>query len=108
MNNYKLNKETNTENKKITFHLFDENKIENNLHKDLEFVEKLVSSNAEEITLCTCSSLILICLPILKKIKNLKKIILEIKKGSEPSELLRIAQILRAKQIPVRVKYRYK
>lgn len=105
MRTLKLKNTNKNEKNKTSFHLFDENNLEKNMHKDLALVNKLLLNTAEEITISTCSSLILICLPILKRIENLKKIILIINKGKEPSELLRIAKILKANDLLVKVKY---
>ncbi len=92
-------------NNKTTFQLFDEKHPRKNLHKDLILVEALILDNSKkEITIQTSSSLILICLPVLKKIKQLK-IDLVVKRGEEPTELLGIAKILKTHKLDVRVKY---
>lgn len=108
--NLKLENQSKNFNNEIALHLFDENNpkrtLEKNLHKDLKHIEELLlnEDRAKETTISSSSSLILICLPILKKFKNLK-IILIVKKGTEPTELLGITQILRANKLNVRVKY---
>ncbi len=85
--------------------VFDEQDLENNLHEDLKLIESLVYNSFDEIKISSNSSLILICLPILKKIVNLKEIKLVINKGVKPSELLRIAKVIRANQLPVKLEY---
>lgn len=95
----------NNPNCEVVFYAFDGSSIERKLFFYLKTLEHLVKLPPCQLEIRSDSALILIALPILKKISQIVRIELTAVRGSRPEEIIKAAKAIREHNLPVKVRY---
>lgn len=104
-NQQKNNQHSIYPNCEVVFYAFDGPAIEKKLFFYLKALEHLAKFPASKLEIRSDSALILIALPILKKISNLVKIELTAVRGFRPEEIIKAAKTIREHGMQVKVRY---